>query len=104
MRSDQESTSLNEVRTHHSIFLERYQLDLADEDTIEGARARDLFIALKRISKDFSLSFHMTSVQQFAQRLANDLGTIREAGFEVEVHREQRAGHATATYSITCSA
>jgi len=74
-QADHESTALNVTKTNKAAFLERYQLDFRDENTIEGALARDLFIALKRLAKDFGLSFNMNSVQQFS----NDLETIRQA-------------------------
>lgn len=48
-------------------LLERYQIDFRNERTIEDALARDLFVAVKRLSKDFGLSFAMNSVQQYAQ-------------------------------------
>ena len=76
---------MNVVKSNKAAFLERYQLEFADERTIQDAYARDLYFALKRLAKDFSLAFPMNSVQQFAQRFANDLPTIREAGFEIRV-------------------
>ncbi|HQK02358.1 MAG TPA: hypothetical protein PLP12_18030, partial [Verrucomicrobiota bacterium] len=82
-------------------FLERYQLDFRNETTVEGALARDLFVAVKRLSKDFGLSFSMNSVQQFAQRFSNDLDTIRQAGFEIVVNRSEHSIRRTATYDIT---
>ncbi|WP_218188086.1 hypothetical protein [Desulfosarcina cetonica] len=61
--------------------------------------ARDLFIALKRLAKDFGLSFHMNSVQQFAQRFSNDLETIRDVGFEIAIHQHRSR---IRTYDIRC--
>ena len=84
----------------NSAFLERYQLDFRDENTIEGVLARDPFIALKWLAKDFGLSFNVNSVQQFAQRFSNDLQTTREAAFEITVNRPETIGHRTATYDI----
>ncbi|MBU1320583.1 MAG: DNA primase, partial [candidate division Zixibacteria bacterium] len=89
------------VGTNEAAFLERYQIDFSDENTIEGARARDLFIALKRLSKDFGLSFNMNTVQQFAQRFSNDIDTIRQAGFEIKVNRSEHSVRRTATYDTT---
>lgn len=59
--------------------------------------AGDLFVALRRVSREFNLSFPMTSVQpataglpqarQFAQRFGNDLAAIPpEADFEITVN------------------
>ena len=97
LEADRESTATNVVKTNKAMFMERYQLDFEDEDTIKDALARDLFIALRRISKDFSLSFNMKSVQQFAQRFSNDLGIIIEAGFQINVNRVRSR---TTTYDI----
>lgn len=99
LEADQESTAFNVVKTNKAAFLERYQIDFVEEETIEGTSARDLFIALKRLAKDFGLSFNMNSVQQFAQRFSNDLDTIRGAGFEITVC-QQRARRRT--YDIRC--
>lgn len=92
---------MNVAKTNKAAFLERYQLDFRNETTVEGALARDLFVAVKRLSKDFGLSFSMNSVQQFAQRFSNDLDTIRQAGFEIAVNRSEHSVRRTATYDIT---
>lgn len=89
LEADRESTAVNVVKTNKAAFLERYQIDFLDMETIEGVLARDLFIALKRLAKDFGLSFHMNSVQQFVQRFTNDLYTIREAGFEITICQQR---------------
>jgi len=102
LEADRESTATGVAKTNKAAFLERYQLDFVDENTIEGALARDLFIALKRLAKDFGLSFNMNSVQQFAQRFSNDLETIREVGFDITVNRPVHSVRRTATYDITC--
>ena len=96
LETDAESTALNIKK---ATFLERYQIDFRDENRIEGALARDLYIALNRLAKDFGLAFHMRSVQQFAQRFSNDLETIREVGFEIAIH-EGRSN--IRTYDISC--
>ncbi len=101
LEADRESTALNVAKTNKAAFLERYQLDFLDEETIKGALARDLFIAIKRLAKDFGLSFHMNSVQQFAQRFSNDLDTIRQVGFDITVNRPNHSVRRTATYDIT---
>ncbi|HOE31568.1 MAG TPA: DNA primase, partial [Planctomycetota bacterium] len=101
LEADRESTALNVAKTNKAAFLERYQLDFRNETTVEGALARDLFVAVKRLSKDFGLSFSMNSVQQFAQRFSNDLDTIRQAGFEIAVNRSEHSVRRTATYDIT---
>ena len=96
LETDAESTALN---INKATFLERYQIDFRDENRIEGALARDLYIALNRLAKDFGLAFHMRSVQQFAQRFSNDLETIREVGFEIAIHQGRSN---IRTYDISC--
>jgi len=74
---------------------------------IGGVLARDLFVALRRVAKEFNLSFQMTSVQpataglprarQFAQRFSNDLAAIREGGFEITINELRSRGR---TYDI----
>ena len=101
LEADAESTADKVTKSNKAAFLERFQLEFADENTIQGALARDLFVALRRVAKEFSLTFHMTSVQQFVQRFSNDLNTIQKAGFEVVVHRPTKV-RGTATYDIAC--
>ena len=96
---DRESTVAN-ASSHKAKFLERCLIDFQDETHIEGVLARDLYIALNRQAKESNLTFHLRSVQQFAQRFANDLDTIQQAGFQITVNRVERAGHSTATYDI----
>ncbi|MCL4553264.1 MAG: DNA primase [Candidatus Marsarchaeota archaeon] len=99
VRADQEAYGMPSGRSNRSLFAERYQIEFADERTIKGALGRELFVALKRIAKEYNLSFEMKSVQQFAQRLTNDLKTVREAGFAVDDHD---GAHHIRTYDITC--
>ena len=101
LEADRESTAMNVAKTNKAAFLERYQIDFRNVTTIEGALARDLFVAIKRLPKDFTLSFSMNSVQPFAHRFSDDLDTIRQAGFEIAVNRPQCAGHWRAAYPIT---
>ena len=100
LEADADSTALNVNKTNRAAFLERYQIDFRDETRIEGALARDLYIALNRLAKDFGLAFPMRSVQQFVQRFSNDLDTIREVGFEITI-RHGRAN--VRTYDIRCA-
>ncbi len=85
-------------KTNVAYFLERYQLDFASKDRIDNAKAREIFIALTRVAKDFGIAFPMRSVQQFVQRFTNDLETIREAGYEVEIEMGE---HNFKRYSIS---
>jgi DNA primase len=82
------------ARSARADFLARYQLAFSDSGAIEGALARDLFIALTRCSRDYGLSFPVKSGQQFYQRFANDLRTIEANGFEILIltgrQRERR--------------
>ncbi|MHB1000784.1 MAG: CHC2 zinc finger domain-containing protein [Armatimonadota bacterium] len=98
VKADQESYGMPSGRSNRSIFTERYQIEFVDERNIKGVLARELFIALKRVSKEFNLSFSMTSVQQFAQRFANDIDTVRAAGFQII---ENDGAHRIRTYDIT---
>ncbi|MCP4680077.1 MAG: DNA primase [Deltaproteobacteria bacterium] len=86
LKADRESTNLYANNTHEAGFLERYQIEFDNEKTIKGALARELFIALKRIAKEFNLSFRINTVQQFAQRFYNDLDTIRNSGFHIRIN------------------
>lgn len=95
--SDDTSTATHVAKTARSAFLESYPLAFADDYTIRGTLARDLFVALKRFAKDAGLSFPMTTVQQFVQRFANDLPTVRRAGFEIRVNE---LAHRLRTYDI----
>ena len=97
LRADEECVSMYPPKTSKAIFFERYQVEFADVDRIDGILARELFIAIKRVTKEFNLSFNMTSVQQFAQRFANDIEIIRGAGFEITVNY---LAHRIRTYDI----
>ena len=101
LKSDRESTALDVAKTEETRFLERFLIEFKDETRIEGVLARDLYLALNLLASDRRLSFDLRSVQQFAQRLSNDLATIRQTGIEITVNRTQRAGHATSTYDLT---
>ena len=79
------------TRSREAEFVERYQLRLDAEGVLLGVTGRELYVALKRVTKDFNLSFAMNSVQQFAQRFRNDMNTIREAGFEIHVNELRRS-------------
>ena len=86
LEADRNSTADHVVKSNKDAFLERYQIEFEEEDVIRGVLARDLFVALRRVAKEFNLSFPMTSVQQFAQRFSNDLAAVREAGFEITIN------------------
>ena len=101
MAADREHMGVNVDRTHRIAFLERYQIDFRDETTMEGVLARELFVALKRFSKDFGLAFPMNSVQQFAQRFSNDMNTIRQAGFTIAINRSEPCQRRSCTYDIS---
>ena len=78
-------------------FVSRYQIRPQEDGSLNKVFSRDLFVALKRISRDFNLRFDMDSPRQFAQRLSNDLETISNAGFEI-VTSQMRFG--TKMYTI----
>lgn len=73
-----------------SNFIQKYQLTFEDDCSLKQVLSRDLFVALKRITRDYGLAFNMNSSRQFAQRFANDLSTIKEAGFEIVVETDRR--------------
>jgi DNA primase len=58
-------------------FVQRYQIHLEEDGSLQEVFPRDLFVALKRVARDYGLRFDMDSSRQFVQRLANDLSTIR---------------------------
>jgi len=99
LKADEECVSIYPARTNKSLFSERYQIEMAGVDRIEGVLARDLFIALKRVAKEYSLAFNMNSVQQFAQRFANDMEIINAAGFEITINQH---AHRVRTYDVVC--
>ncbi|MFB3882535.1 MAG: CHC2 zinc finger domain-containing protein [Armatimonadota bacterium] len=78
-----------ETRVRRDGFLERYQLQFGDDGELRGVLARDLFVALRRVAREFNLTFAITSVQQFAQRFANDLPAIQDAGFAVTINEHR---------------
>ncbi len=83
--------------THVQEFVQKYQITLTDDGKLENVLARDLFVALKRVTREYTLRFDMHSVQQFAQRFANDLETLREARFGIRITQNR---HGTKLYSI----
>jgi DNA primase len=66
-------------------FIARYQIQPDSDGTLKRVLSKELFVALKRIARDFGLVFEMNSPRQFAQRFSNDLETIRSSGFEVKI-------------------
>lgn len=98
VKSDAQSYLSPSGRSARSIFTERYQIEFEDENSIKGVLSRELFIALKRVAKEYSLSFDMMSVQQFVQRFANDMKTIEDAGFRVTINN---GAHRVRTYDIS---
>jgi hypothetical protein len=50
-----------------------------DAASLQKVVPRELFVALKRVSRDFGLRFEMDSSRQFAQRLVNELESMRGA-------------------------
>jgi DNA primase len=88
----------NDRRVDHiQEFVARYQVQLEEDGCLKEVLSRELFVALKRVARDFGLRFEMDSSRQFAQRFANDLETIREAGFEVVISQKR---YGTKLYTI----
>jgi len=80
-------------------FVQRYQIRFEDDGSLREVLSRDLFVALKRVARDFGLRFEMDSSRQFAQRLVNDLETIRGAGFDIQIGQKR---YGTKLYTIRC--
>ena len=88
----------NDRRVDHiQEFVARYQIKFEDDGCLKDVLSRELFVALKRVSRDFGLRFEMDSSRQFAQCFANDLETIREAGFNVTISQKR---YGTKLYTI----
>ncbi len=75
--------------THVQEFVQKYQVTLSEDEKLENVLSRDLFVALKGIARWYNVRFDMDSSRQFAQRLANDLETLREAGFEIAITKNR---------------
>ena len=75
--------------THVQEFVQKYQVTLSEDEKLENVLSRDLFVALKGIARWYNVRFDMDSSRQFAQRLANDLETLREAGFKIEITKNR---------------
>jgi len=88
----------NDRRVDHiQEFVARYQVQPEEDGCLKEVLSRELFVALKRVARDFGLRFEMDSSRQFAQRFANDFETISEAGFEVVISQER---YGTKLYTI----
>jgi len=74
---------------HVQEFVARYQVPLEEDGCLKEVLSRELFVALKRVARDFGRRFEMDSSRQFAQRFANDLESIREAGFNVVISQKR---------------
>ena len=97
VKHDQDLDPGSRRDTHVQEFAQKYQITLTDDGELENVLARDLFVALKRVTREYPLRFDMQSVQQFAQRFVNDLETLREAGFGIQITQNR---HGTKLYSI----
>ncbi len=91
VKDDQDFDPGSRTDTHVQKFVQRFQITLNDDGELEKVLSRDLFVALKRISREYTLRFDLDSSRQFAQRFANDLETLREAGFRIRI-TENRHG------------
>jgi DNA primase len=75
----------NDDRANHvSGFIERYQVEFQTSYALEPLFAGRLFSALKRITKDFGLSFGFKDAGQLAKRLVNDQQLLVDIGFHIE--------------------
>jgi DNA primase len=78
-------------------FIQRYQIQFEKDCSLGPVLSWNLFVALKRISRDFGLVFNLNSSRQFAQRFSNDLDVIRAAGFSI---LDGKNNHGTRLYKI----
>ena len=90
--ADEQERYGNGKANHVADFIQRHQIRFESGHCLRGVLARELFVALKRVERDFNLSFPMTSAMQFAKRFANDTGTIEEAGFQIGSRATTRGG------------
>jgi len=79
-------------------FIQRYQIQFEKDGSLGPILSRNLFVALKRISRDFGLVFNPNSSRQFAQRFSNDMEIVKSAGFTI---KHQADCHGTKKYEIT---
>ena len=89
VETDREMDPDSRRDTHVQEFVQKYQVALSEDERLENVLSRDLFVALKGIARWHNLRFDMDSTRQFAQRLANDLDTLREAGFDIEITKNR---------------
>ena len=89
VKDDQNFDPGSRMDTHAQKFVQRFQIALNDDGELEKVLSRDLFVALKRIAREYTLRFDLDSSRQFAQRFANDLETLREAGFRIRITEKQ---------------
>ncbi|MFC1467818.1 CHC2 zinc finger domain-containing protein [Verrucomicrobiota bacterium] len=87
---DEKATYSGERSNHLSSFIERYQIQLSCRNRISDISSSKLLIALRRISKDFSLEFDFKTPAQLGKRVANDLEIIESAGIKIERVRNKK--------------
>jgi DNA primase len=78
-------------------FIQKFQVQFEKDGSLGPILSRDLFVALKRISRDFGLVFNLNSSRQFAQRFANDLEIIKDSGFAIKTTQKR---YGTKIYEI----
>ena len=88
--ADEQERYGNGKANHVADFIQRHQIRFESGHCLRSVLARELFVALKRVERDFNLSFPMTSAMQFAKRFANDTGTIEEAGFQIRIESDHK--------------
>ncbi len=89
VESDREMDPDSRRDTHVQEFVQKYQVALSEDEKLENVLSRDLFVALKGVARWHNVRFDMDSSRQFAQRLANDLETLGEAGFGIQITKNR---------------
>jgi DNA primase len=85
LKLDEKARYNNDDRANHVAgFIERYQVEFQTSNALEPLFAGRLFSALKRITRDFGLSFGFKDAGQLAKRLFNDKKLLADAGFNIE--------------------
>ena len=85
LKLDEKARYSEDDRANHVPgFIERYQVEFQTSNTLEPLFAGRLFSALKRITKDFGLSFGFKDAGQLAKRLVNDQQLLADIGFTIE--------------------
>ena len=88
------------ARHQKSAFLEKYQVRFSDVDHLKDLTGGELFLALKRVAKEFNLEFDYKSHQAFSSRFCDALEKKTLNRFEIS---KRMAGGRRGYYDIKLS-